>query len=124
MPRNTTHVVIFGGHSIGQIQAATTQEAGERASALALDHLTDVLGSLCNEPGVNRIAQRMRVLDRIESVFGWTRFDVTHAPPGTIRISEKGGKNTRPYCYVELRRQDQKVKASENATGALVASVG
>lgn len=124
MPRNTTHVVIFGGHSIGQIQAATTQEAGERASALALDHLTDVLGSLCNEPGINHIAQRVRVLACIEEEFGEVRFDVTHAPPGAIRITEKGGKNTRPYCYVELRRQDQKATASENATGALLASAG
>ncbi len=124
MSRKTTHVVILGGHSIGQIQATDIQDAGQRASALALDHLTDVLGALCTEPGVNRIAQRVRVLACIEEEFGEVRFDVVHAPPGIIRIGSGAAKNTWPYCYVELRKASDKPTQAEVRDGAVVASAG
>lgn len=120
MKREMVYIVVFAGHSIGQIKATTEDEAGSRASSLALDVLTDMFDHVANPAGINRITKRARVLDKIEAAFSAVRFDVVHAPPGTVNVTRSGSKNWWPYCYVTLRPLDAKRWTGEAIDGKLV----
>ena len=107
MPKRSETKVMFAGHHIGEVFGRDEDETRDLAAALCLDVLTDMLGSMCNEPGVNRIAQRCRVMDCLEKGFGPMRFDVVHVEAGTVSGGVGKRWKTPAKCYVTAKTTAQ-----------------